>query len=329
MTRLIHNATFVCLISLFAAAVSVAAAPKGQAIEFSEPRNERGLTNTPGLMPGRSRLDRIEAELNGPLKTILKGNSLEGMIMPAPPMIPPPVLQPRNRENTDRKRDQMYLTPEDLYSVKSIEDTYKAQEMTPDGRRVKDLRPMEKWVRQALNAGQPTNRAAGASAGASMLENNDGAPGRESLNPADNLLRKELRKVFGLDAKPGLRDRGAQESSGFGDGFNQVSDARITADEFQRRESFMQNLDPNYVPAPAGSTAGGGGFSTPYVNSSFYDPPKAAPVVSASAISSTPGVTAVQPDLWKASFVQPAPVAKPEPAPAPVSPFMNSPRRSF
>ncbi len=325
MTRKFYHATFVCWISLFAAAVPVAAAPKGQAIEFSEPRNERGLTNTPGLMPGRSRLDRIEAELNGPLKTILKGNSLEGMLMPAPPMIPPPVLQPRNRENTDRKRDQMYLTPEDLYSVKSIEDTYKAQEMTPDGRRVKDLRPMEKWVRQALNAGQPTNRAAAAS----MLENNYGVPGQESQNPADNLLRKELRKVFGLDAKPDLRDRGAQESSGFGDGFNQSSDAKLSADEFQRRESFMKNLDPNYVPAPAGSTVGGGGFSTPYVNSSFYDPPKAAPVVSASAISSTPGVTAVQPDLWKASFVQPAPVAKSEPAPAPVSPFMNAPRRSF
>lgn len=246
--------------------------------------------------------------------------------MPAPQLGPKPILQTREPDASSRRRDQMYQTPDDLYSVKSIEDIYKAQELTADGRKMRNLRPMERWVIQTLAAGQGTNNAPVASAVNSVFsENNYGQPGELNPNTGNNLLKQELRKVFGLDKESVARDRNQGASELFGLG----AAPKITQAEFQNREAFMQNLDPNYVPAPAGASQSGSAFSTRYVNSSFYDPPKVAPAVPTPAASSYPSAASGQADLWKTTFQQPTPVATPPPPAPPVSPFLNSPGHRF
>ena len=314
--------------SLMAAGWVFAGGAKGRAIEYSEPRNERGITNGTFVSPGQNSLDRMEADLNGPLKTILKGNSLEGMMMPMPQMVPPPMLQPvRNREQMERRRDQMYLSPEDLYSVKSIEDAYKAPELTSDGRKVKDLRPMERWIMQTIESGSGggTNQPNGGPVTGSAFM--DGKDGLGTVNGRPDYLKKELLKVFHLDADSVAKERASSELFGLGTGFGQ--EQKVSPAEMQRRDAFMEMMDPNYAKTPEDVARSGGAFATPYVNSSFYDPPKQVVAPASTAFTSPSTVAAPAADLWKSSFVQPPPAPKPVAPPAPTTPFINIPHREF
>lgn len=310
--------------------------PRGRPIEFSEPRDERGATNVQSLMPGRSTmLDQLEAEINRPFKSIIPGNSLNGMMMTTPHPLPPPTLpSARVREIMNKKRDQMYLTPEELLLPKSLEETYKTPELTPDGRDVNSLRPMERQMMKTLNADRARlatnqmNAILGPGYG-----NSDGAFSNpngvnSSFGTANTLDR--MRSVFGLDdeSSRAREARDSRELFGLGQGFKQ--NPKLTPSELQHRDTLMQLHNPNYVAPVDGATPSAGLFSTPYVDSSFYDPPK--PVApppsttlpgsfSSAASSSTP---------YTPSYVPPpAPVQPPAPPRVPVSPFMNAPRRNF
>ena len=83
----------------------------------------------------------------------------------------------------------------------------------------------------------------------------------------------------------------------------------------------MQIYNPNYSPTASGATPSGGLFAP---DSSFYDPPKltvVAPAAAYPANSATP---------YTPNYIPPpAPPVPTTPAPAPVSPFMNIPRRNY
>ena len=114
------------LLGVTAGALPAGEAPHGRPIQFSEPRDERGTTNVQSLMPGRSTmLDQLEADINRPFKSIVPGDSLNGMIMPGPQPMPQSTLpSARVRELMNKRKDQMYLTPEEMLLPKSLEESY-------------------------------------------------------------------------------------------------------------------------------------------------------------------------------------------------------------
>ncbi len=320
-----------------AGGVLAADAPRGRPIEFSEPRNERDNTNVQSLMPGHTTmLDQLEADINRPFKSIIPGNSLNGVMMTDPrPMPPPPMSSARMRELMNRKWDQKYLTPEERFTPKTLEETYKAPELTPDGRNVNSLRPLERHLLKSFNADRAklaTNQmnlmlgpGYGSTDNGAFLPNANGiSPSLGTVNP----LERSLRKTFGMDNESGSararEARDARELFGLGEGFR--PNPKLTPSELQRRDAFMQIHNPNYTAPVEGATPGAGLFSTPYVDSSFYDPPKPVPPPVATFPGSF-GSAANSATPYAPSYVPPP--APPAPAPAPVSPFMTVPRRNF
>lgn len=328
------------LLGASAGGLLAADVPRGRPIEFSEPRDERGVTNVQSLMPGRTTLlDQLEADINRPFRSIIPGNSLDGAIMTVPQTVPPPTLpSARARELMNRKRDQMYLTPEEMYLPKTLEETYKAPELTPDGRNVNSLRPMERQILRSFNADRPklaTNQM-NTILGPGYDNTDSGTfPNPNGLSPSfgtvNNSLEKNLRKALGMDnesASTRIRDaRDSRELFGLGESFK--TNPKLTPSELQRRDAFMQIHNPNYVAPVAGAVSGAGLFSTPYVDSSFYDPPKPVAPPPAATFPGSYDSPASSATPYTPSYVPPPPPAQPAPTPAPVSPFMNVPRRNF
>jgi len=332
-------------IGLLAATASVgpvlAEGVKGRPIEYSTPRQERDQSEPAALVPGQTRLDQWESELNNPFKSLLPGKSLDGMIMPTPlPLPPSSVPMPRSRDNN--KRDWMFQTPEEMFAIQTLEDKYKAPELTADGRNRKDVRPMERAYMDALDATWSAMRTNGSG----QVQSSDfiggyrpgGFGGTPNPTPGNSLpgsmnqAEESIRRAFGMDpGTDGSRPTDATDFFKFNNQFTAPN--KPTDSEIQRAAQYRQILDFNNplsdssVPNAPGVSSP---FSSPYVDSSFFElPQRAAPMPAATLGGDLSGSTlsgAVLP-AWS------PPVASPDPAPitaAPTtSPFFTSPRRNF
>jgi hypothetical protein len=317
----------------------------GRPIEYSEPRDNHVKLDPGSLSPGNTRLDQLESDLNSPFKSFRSGNSLDGLMMTAPRPLPPPAVQsPKSKALINQKRDSIFLKPEEIYSLKSFEDQYKAPELTPDGRKMDDLRPMERRMLESLDANQtpfstgPDN--AYSSPGYNPYNGKSVPVGDSATSGTGNAFDRGLRSLLGTDTDSSA-DRSISRDAAdfFGLNNNAFKPAtKLTESELQRRDAFMQIVNPNYTAPVAGATPGSGGFATPYVDSSFYDPPKMEapkPVItpqptpplggglngSALGTGSTPS--------WSSPYTPPPPVRVNPTPPVSASPFMSIPRRTF
>ena len=164
--------------------------------------------------------------------------------------------------------------------------------------------------------------------------NNDGAfSNPNGVNPSFGTVNSldRMRKFFGMDndSSRAREARDSRELFGLGEGLKE--NTKLTPSEIiQHRDSLMQLHNPNYVAPVDGVAPGAGMFSTPYVDSSFYDPPKPVAPPPSTALSGSFGSAANSATPYTPSYVPaPAPVQPPTPPRAPVSPFMNGPRRDF
>lgn len=330
------------LLAVVAAGASAADSSWGRPIEYSEPRDDHGKINPDSLSPGRTRLDQLESDLNSPFKSLQSGSSLDGLMMTAPRPLPPPAVQsPKVKALINQKRDSIFLKPEEIYSLKAFEDQYKAPELTPDGRKMDDLRPMERRMLEALDANQTPF--------STSPDNANNYPGYNPYNGktvlgsdptgAGSTFERSLRSLFGTDTGLSADRSISRDAADFfglnNNGFKPAT--KPTTSELQRRDAFMQIVNPNYTAPVAGAAPVNGGFSTPYVDSSFYDPPKMeapkAVVAPAQPLGgglngSTLGSGAVP--SWSPSYTPPPPPVRVSPAPqVPTSPFMSIPRRTF
>ena len=339
LQRILWLGAFLCA---SAGALLAADPPRGRPIEFSEPRNERDATNAPSLMPGRTTMfDLLEADINRPFKEMIPGNSLNGMIITDPrPLPPPPAPSSRTRDAANRKRDQMYLTPEEMFAVKPLEDSYKAPELTPDGRNVNSLSGLERQIYRTFNSGSSsaTNRANALTGSGSIIGpgygRNDGSlptsPGGRSSFGIMNPLENNLRRALGIDGEGAAtaRARDMRDSRDlFGLGETPGTANKLTPAEARHRDAFMQLYNPGFTPSAGGAVPGGGLYAP---DSSFYDPPKPMVAAPPTILPGTYGNAAGASTPYTPSYVPPvAPPVQVNPVLAPVSPFMNVPRRNF
>lgn len=306
-------------------------------IEYSAPKETRGLGTSGSLLPGHSPLDQLESDLNNPLKAPLSGNSLGGMIMATPPPVPPPAVEnPKLKQLIQKQEDWMFLNSDEVFSIKSPDDQYKPEELTPDGRKRSSLRPMERRILDIFsgnNLAQTNVTGAGTAFGSSPFDGNNNDPA--ALSPVE----KSIRRAFGLDTS-GSAGRASVDAAnffGFNNGYKPP--AKLSDAELQRAEDFKKILDFNNTRPDVTAPLADSPFASPYVDSSFYDPPKpTAPVLTPTPSAAANGNslngslsenTVTTP--WWSPATQPTPPTPP-PAramPAPVSPFMNIPRRNF
>jgi hypothetical protein len=325
---------FRMLLTAFVGAAVYAGAQSGRPIKYSEPRTERGNTNAEAILPGRTRLDQWESDLNRPFDTLFSGKSLDGMVMPAPVPPPPVNLGGRSKEKEEKAREWLFMKPEELQPLKGMEAPYRTPELAPDGRKLDDLRPMERRYLEFVRErdGGSTNRAPNANGSRPTGLN----PYGTLPNPNSALLGtppeydQGLRRMFGWDdASDARRAPVADDLFSLGAGSKPFT--KFTDAEIQRREEYMRILDYNNSrPADAGKVANA--FATKYVDSSFYDPPKPpaapAPAVTGLGGGLNGGTVGLGGSSWTPAMTPPPP-PKPQPAPAPPSPFMTIPRRGF
>jgi hypothetical protein len=320
-TSRLQTLIFLAAVCATAGFAPAADAPRGRPIEYSEPRSERTNSNPAGVMRS-SLLDQLEDGFAKPFNTLKPGDSLSGMVLPAPQQSP--IVPSSHRPRPANKRSDNYLLPpEELYLSSSLEENFKPVQLTEDGRNVKSLSPTERALRDSYDRARSpilTNQSGLGSGRIGLLG------GNPLLSPAQ---ASSLQRALGMESDSTgsklreMRDAlDSREMFGLGNGFG---GPKMTPSELMRRDQMMQLYNPNYTPRTPGTLASPGGFSTPYVDSSFYDPPKPTPAAPALApvVVSPPSVG------FAPAFAPPPEPERPAAVLAPATPFMGVPRRNF
>jgi hypothetical protein len=342
MNFLLNHPVWLAALVLFAMAAPLpAASGKGKPvsrIEFSEPRTDRVNTNrNDDLGLRRTRLDELESSINRPFQSLLPGgDSLKGGILaPAQPLPPPMIQSQRVKELIDNKREWMFLNEDEMLHVKTAADDYKAPELTADGRDRRDMRPMERYFERISAKPGMTNQPGMGSGSEFDPFNRDagqspGAFGNPTMT-AVNQMEKSLRNLLGTDTSGSGSSRAMKGAEFFGFKEYGAPASKPTSYELERIEQFKQILDFNNTRPATATTTADGNYGSPYLDSSFYDPPKPvasthAPSLMGSSSSAGSSVGSPAAPAWSSP---PAPAPAPAARPAPPSPFITITRPQF
>ena len=119
---------------------------RSRPIEFSAPRGETVTTNLHELTSPKDGLKQLEEDLYAPLQSFAPRSSLEGVVAPPPRPAPPSAIQSKRiKELLERRKNWVFMKPEDLLSGPTVEQILKAPEYGPDGQEKKELPPMEAY----------------------------------------------------------------------------------------------------------------------------------------------------------------------------------------
>jgi len=248
---------------------------KGRPIEFTEPADS-GSGNS--LKPNQSRLSLLESGPERSFQNQTPGRSLDGMILTTPLPPPAPVIrESRGRDDNNRRRDWMFRSPEELMSVDSIEEKYKNPDLTPDGRDRNSLRPMERAYYDAISSNRQTgttNRlqqiSGGISGPASSSSFTGMIPGSSiGPNPFESMESAWPRSIQTGPGSTGMRTTDATDYFGYNQNSafpNKPSEAQI-----RRAEDFMEIHNFSGTPIAHPTPGATHIYSSPYVNSGFFD----------------------------------------------------------
>ena len=124
---------------------------QGRSIEFSQPKSFEVMTNLQQLATKKDSLKQLEEDLYQPLQTFTPKSSLEGVVAPLPRAPAPSAIQSkRAKELLERRRDWVFMTPEDLLAAPTVEQILKTPEYGPDGYPKKDLPAMERYYQSMV-----------------------------------------------------------------------------------------------------------------------------------------------------------------------------------
>jgi hypothetical protein len=253
------------LTGLVVCSTHAAGRQRGRSIEFSVPRSDEVTTNLHQLTSKKDGLKQLEEDLYKPLQSFSPKSSLEGVV--APPVRPPSssvIESKRVKELLERRKNWVFMTPEDLLSGPTVDEILKTPQFETDGQEKKDLPTFERYY-QRLTAKRP------AANNPSQARDDELFGATKKSNPQDNLalpedsdLPSELRES--ADAlnrlfEPGSSDspfaRATKHSSlsdTFGLGANTPS-----KEQLQEHKKYMDEyrsvVDPSWRP-PAVATPG-------------------------------------------------------------------------
>jgi hypothetical protein len=234
----------------------------GRPIEFTEPRSYEVTTNLQQLTSKRDGLKQLEEDLYKPLQRFTPKSSLEGVMAP-PPRAPAPsaVQSKRAKELLERRKDWVFMTPEDLLSTPTVEQILKTPEYEPGGRAKKDLPAIERYYQRMIPK-RPTRTNPAQRKDDDLFNfakkstSPEVAPPRNDTElPAGIKESAEaLRNAFESGASDGPFGQGAASSS-YSDPFRLASKAQSKEQALEHKklmDEYRALVDPNWRPPVTG-----------------------------------------------------------------------------
>jgi hypothetical protein len=125
---------------------------RGRSIDFSEPKSDEITTNLHQLTSKKDSLKQLEEDLYQPLQAFTPKSSLEGVVAPLPrPPAVSAIQNKRVKELLERRKNWVFMTPEDLLSGPTVEEILKSPQYEKNGQEKKELPPLERYY-QRLSA---------------------------------------------------------------------------------------------------------------------------------------------------------------------------------
>jgi hypothetical protein len=172
--------------------------------EFPVPASSEVTTNLQQLTSKKDGLKQLEEDLYKPLQAFAPKSSLDGVVARPPRPSAAPVIQNKHlKDLLERRKDWVFMTPEDLLDVPTVEQILKAPKFGAEEQDKKDLPAVERFYQrlaakrsEAKNPLQPGNRDV-------FAPPVDSTPGEESASRDDTALpsgvkesAEELNKLF-------------------------------------------------------------------------------------------------------------------------------------
>jgi hypothetical protein len=134
-----------------ACSAQAAGRQRGRAIQFTPSKSDEVLTNLHQLRNKKDSLKRLEEDLNAPLQNFTPRSSLEGVVAPPPRSAAPSAVQSkRAKELLERRKNWVFMTPDELLGGPTVEQILQAPDYGADGRLEKDLPAMESYYERLL-----------------------------------------------------------------------------------------------------------------------------------------------------------------------------------
>jgi hypothetical protein len=157
---------------------------RGRPIEFSLPKSDEVTNNLQQLTSKKDSLKQLEEDLYKPLESFSPKGSLEGVTAP-PPRTPsaPTVPSKRVKELLEKRKNWVFMSPEDLMGAPTVEDVLKTPQLGSEGEEKKELPALERYYRRLVT----------------------------KQGKAENPLETKHEDLFGTPNKPDSHDERASE----------------------------------------------------------------------------------------------------------------------
>ena len=153
--RACRAAVILALTSLVVCSADAAGRQRGRPIEFSVPRSDEVTTNLHQLTNRKDGLRQLEEDLYKPLRSFAPKSSLEGVAAPSVrPAAPSVIPNKRVKELLERRKNWVFMTPEDLVGEPTVDEILKAPQFETDGQQKQDLPAFERYY-QSLTGRRP------------------------------------------------------------------------------------------------------------------------------------------------------------------------------
>jgi hypothetical protein len=253
------------LVGLLVCSVHAAGRQRGRPIEFSVPRSDEVTTNLHQLTNKKDGLKQLEEDLYKPLQSFTPKSSLEGVV--APSVRPPSqsvIQNKRVKELLERRKNWVFMTPEDLLGGPTVDEILKTPQFGADGQEKKEPQTFERYYQRLAAkrpaANKPSKTKDDELFGPPRKSNPQDEPALSDGSELPSGLRESaeaLNNLFepgGSDSPFARATTHGSFSDTFGLGANTLSKERM-----QEHKKFMDEyrsvVDPSWRP-PAVATPG-------------------------------------------------------------------------
>jgi hypothetical protein len=237
---------------------------RGRPIEFSLPKSDEVTTNLHELTSKKDSLKQLEEDLYKPLETFSPKSSLDGVVIPPPRTASaPPIQSKRVKELLERRKNWVFMNPEDLIGAPSADDVFKTPQVGPDGQEKKELPPLVRYYRRLSNKqAELDNPLQFKDRDKNKSEDLFGMPGksdsRDERVPQEDLMipggvrerAQELNKLVDSDRSDSHFSQAATHGD-FTDTFglgNQHLSKEQTQEHKKRMDDYRSMVDPSWHP---------------------------------------------------------------------------------
>jgi hypothetical protein len=230
--------------------------PAARRFEFSETNGAELVTNLTEMSSKRNGLTRLEEELNGSFKGLpWQGSSDRVRSLPGGPVPPRPVIQNRrSSDSLDRRKDWVFMTPEEMMGVPKAEDLLEPTDPSREEERIKKLTPMERYFESLGRSSKGSLNGAGVRGGDNLrgtATDNDPLEAlarsdqdEEKLPSGIKASEQRLRGLLGNDPNAGAFNPATARGT-LSDIFGVGADVSPSREQIRAHEDYMkqyQNL---------------------------------------------------------------------------------------